>query len=292
MTTLYIACNHTIERGYFLGDAIVCRKMADVFRDNVRADNTIISLMDSGPLQWVWDGFQCDDIVRDSWGDRGSQPMQYKVFDERIRAGEVNGVPFTSYRELYPRLDGGLRQGVLCGEEAGLGRKNIFEYFYYGQNEVEDNPIGLDRFDPLFDIECEKYQGRVLIAPLEKCQGNVVFTHEMWKDVIKKLLESGIAVTVNTGPDFMCGFSHPLLRVEYPPLDRVHKEVAKYPLVVCGNTGIGWVAGAVGVPLLACERDMAFSEYGFKRCGVSSLIDIIDEPDVTLITKSIVENLV
>lgn len=289
MNTLYIACNHTIERGYFMGDAVVCRKMADVFRNNVNPDRTIISLMDGGPLQWVWNWFKCDHVVRDSWEDRGSRPVQYKVFDERREAGEVNGIPFTTYRELYPRLDGGDRQGILCGEEAGLGRKNVFEYFYYGQNGTEDNPVGLDRFDPLFDIRAEKYPGRVLIAPIEKCQGNRVFTHQMWQEVIKKLLASGVEVTVNAGQDFMCGFGHPLLRVEYPPLEDVHKEIAKYNLVVCGNTGIGWVAGAVGVPLLACENDMSFSEYGFAKCGVSSLVDVIDEPDVTLISSRIVE---
>jgi len=289
MNTLYIACNHTIERGYFMGDAIVCRKMADVFRDNVKPDRTILSLMESGPLQWAWDGFECDDIVRDSWADRGSRPIQYRTFDERRRTKSVEGMPFDSYREIYARLDGGFRQDALCGTEAGLGRKNVFEYFYYGQEQVEDDPVGLDRFEPLFDMDVEKYPGRVMVAPFEKCQGNRVFTHDMWKEVIKKLLERGVEVTVNASPDFMCGFGHPLLRMEYPPLEVIHKEVAKYSLVACGNTGIGWVAGAVGTPLIAFEKDMSFSEYGFAKCGLSSLVDLVDEPDIELMVSRIVE---
>jgi hypothetical protein len=80
---------------------------------------------------------------------------------------------------------------------------------------------------------------------------------------------------------------------EFAPLERIAETVASHRLVLCGNTGIGWVAGAVGTPLIACERTdtMAFGEYSFQKCGVESLRAVITDPSVEQVMRAVLAEL-
>jgi hypothetical protein len=69
---------------------------------------------------------------------------------------------------------------------------------------------------------------------------------------------------------------------EFVPLDTIVETITGHRLVICGNTGIGWVAGVVETPLLACEKAdaMAFGEYSFAKCSVEALRAVIVDPSV------------
>jgi ADP-heptose:LPS heptosyltransferase len=85
----------------------------------------------------------------------------------------------------------------------------------------------------------------------------------------------------------------PRLSYEFAPPETVAETVAGQRLVICGNTGIGWVAAAVGTPLIAFEKAdaMAFGEYSFEKCGVESLRMLITEPSVEQAMRAVVAEL-
>lgn len=296
MSTIYIACNNCLERGYFLGDVLSVCKIAWLFVQNEPHDEVILSLHKTEPLNWVWEKFIRDNEVKVVWDEwhKGDQLQQYRAFDRRRAKRRVNGTPFDTYRELYPRLDGAGRQAILCGSEQGLGRRNIFEYYYYGQEHPTPNPIGTTRFGPdvIDQPDVQRRADRsMFIAPHEKCQNNAIFTHTFWKQVVEGLLDFDIDVTLNDRGGFLPDLKCDRLHWSFEPLDRIAPEIARQRLVVCGNTGPGWVAAATGVPLIACERDMIFSEYGFRKCGFESLVELIDQPDPRRAVNTILERL-
>lgn len=130
MSTMYIACNNTMPRGYFLGDILTVIKAAWMFVENEPHDHVVLSLHDREPLNFLWDKFIADNLVTviyDRW-DQGNRDAQFAAFGERLTSRRVKDIPFDTYKELYPRLDGGARQHILCGRENGIGRKNIFSY--------------------------------------------------------------------------------------------------------------------------------------------------------------------
>jgi hypothetical protein len=87
---------------------------------------------------------------------------------------------------------------------------------------------------------------------------------------------------LNDAARFYREIDSPLLSYEFAPLERIAETIAGHRLVVCGNTGIGWITGAVGTPLIACEKAdaMVFGEYSFQKCGVESLRAVIAQPAV------------
>ena len=278
MSTMYIACDNCLERGYFLGDVLTLIKAAWLFVQNEPHDHYILSLHTSDPLNFLWNRFVCENrvtLVRDTW-EKKNRDAQYEVFDQRRKARVVQGQPFDTYKELYPRLDGGPRQGVLCGREKGLGRTNIFEYYYYGQECCVDTPVNTREFDSTLIYVPQvirRSDKSVFIAPHEKCQGNKYFTLEFWEQVSAALLEAGYAVVVNDPGGFAIRLGDRILR-SFFSFEALVEQLAGERLILCGNTGIGWMAAAVGAPFIALEKDMVFPEYGFRRCGCQSLYGI------------------
>lgn len=293
MSTMYFAASHTMSRGYYLGDVIILNKVARMFARAIPHDHYILSLMHGDPLNFLWNRFIRDysvTVITDDW-DRGNKEIQYEHLDHRRLRKRVGECVFNTYRELYPRLDGSDRQHVLAGQEAGLGRANIFEYYYYGQ-------LGWDMFPDPPDshtfgrgvIDMPPYQPvvpqqpSVYIAPWEKCQGNGKFTHDFWRSVVYALLDAGLSVTLNDDRGLMPPGSEDQykerLRVIFPPFKQLPAIMSQHGCVACGNTGIGWVAGAGEYPLVACEaEDMIFTEYSFQKCGLRSLRCLLREPD-------------
>lgn len=284
MSTMYIAANNALPRGYFLGDVLTVIKAAWMFVENEPHDHILLSLHDREPLNFLWDKFIADNlatVVRDRW-DQGNRDMQYAAFGERLASRHVRGIAFDTYKELYPRMDGGARQTTLCGRENGMGRKNIFSYYYFGQQSWVEEPCGEETFGAGL-IErppvARATERAVFVAPHEKCHGNGVFTHAFWEQVILGLMRAEVHLTVNDDRGFMQYAEGPLLTRTFLPFRPLTEQVAAQRLVLAGNNGVGWLAGALGTPLVAVERNALLAEYSFARCGLTSLVEAIDEPD-------------
>jgi hypothetical protein len=219
------------------------------------------------------------------------------LLGQRLKSRKVKDIYFDTYKELYPRLDGGNRQVVLCGRENGLGRKNIFEYYYYGQQEYKEHIFGFTIFTSnIIDVpKIERKNNKsVFIAPHEKCQGNRFFTLDFWKKIVTELLKLNIEVTINDKGNFCNDIKSNLLRYSFVPFNELPLVIAREQLVLCGNTGLGWMASAVDTSLIAFEKDMIFAEYAFHKCGLTSLLHTISEPEVQKtvnIIKNTVDNL-
>jgi len=295
---MYIAVNNCLQRGYCLGDVVGQVKVAELFMLNEPHERTLMSLLVDDALNFLWDGFikrHKVEVLWDDWEDRGNRHVQYQHFLVRLREKSVHGIHFDTYKEIYPRIDGAPRQNFLCGYEKGIGRKNIFEYYYFGQRESVDDPKGTEYFEPgLIPVgEHKKENSRsVFLAPLEKCQCNKHFTWGFWGDVIDRLLKQEIEVTLNDntwlGDQFV---ERPHFQRTFLPFKELIKQIAEATMVACGNTGIGWVAGATNTPLFALEKQMVLAEYSFEKCGVQSMVRLTDSTDATIVARLIQEEL-
>lgn len=296
MSTMYIACNNSMPRGYYLGDVLTVIKAAWMFVENEPHDHILLSLHDREPLNFLWNKFIADNLVtviHDRW-DKWDRSAHYAAFGERFTRRCVKNIPFDTYKELYPRLDGGERQHFLCGREKGLGRENIFFYYYFGQQSCKEEPRDGKTFGPgVIDIPdaCRTKCRSVLIAPHEKCHGNARFTHSFWEQVIVGLMNADVHVTINDDRGFMRHAEGPLLARTHFPFQQLAEQVAAQRLVLAGNNGVGWLAGALGTPLLAMERNALLAEYEFARCGLTSLVDVIDGPDPARVVARALQHL-
>lgn len=277
----YFAFSATPISGQKIGDHITVAHAMRLMIENEPHRQYILSLNPQDPMNFVFDQLVLEynvEVIFDNWTP-GDLPHMYRMFDQRRRDRMIEGRLFDTYKELYLRTAGGDRQGLLCGSEKGLGRRNIFEYLFFGQETAPKHCLGGACF-------CRKslgYQWKptapkrsVFVAPIAISQTNSVFTMEWWKLVIDRLLKENIEVTVNTPNEGQFGH-HPKLTYSYRPGDvrALFDQVGQQQLVLSGNTGIGWIAGAYGVPLIAGEPDFFwFMDYRYRECGVQSVIDI------------------
>jgi hypothetical protein len=261
-------------------------------------EHYILSLNPRHPLNFVFDKFIRDYGVRviyDDW-PVGRHGHMFEEFERRRKTRVVDGVAFDTYKELYRRVDGANRQGVLCGKERGLGRRNIFEYYVFGQETVPEvcengasfgaDSLGFVRGE-LVPEDC------VFVAPHAVSQTNEVFTLDFWALVISRLVALGLRVTVNT-PDTGRFGTHPRIAYTYHhgDLPGMFAEVSRQRLVLCGNTGIGWVAAAHGVPMIAGEPSFFwFMDYRYRECGVRSVVDIFSLADVGHLEELVIRHL-
>lgn len=282
--TLYIAFSGTQDRGYCLGDQLVSIHVARLWIAHYRPRRTIVSLVADDRWRPLWEATLALPGVEPEWEQFDPNARLsglYALFDERRAARRTGGgQPFAVYRELYRRLDGGQRQAALCGGERGLGRKNIFEYFWCGQEGSPEPPPdrSTHRYpagEVLGAVPAAERSG-VFVAPWAKCQGNDVFTPAFWREVVARLVAAGVPVTVNDGRGV---FAIPGTDVVPEPAD-VARHVARHRAVACGNTGIGWLAGALGVPLFAGEfPGFCMGDYRYEECGVESLVRVYAAAD-------------
>lgn len=283
MSAMYIACNNSMRLGFLLGDLNTLIKMAYLFVENEHHDEILLSLLEHDPLNFLWSKFVDSysvKVLRDDWAP-GDKVARNRCLQERIDTRTVHNIPFDTYKELYLRMHGQERQNLLCGEHRGLGKGNIFKYYYYGQQQWAHNPKGLDRFEPgliYYQREERTPKRSIFIAPHERCQRNRTFTLQFWEEVTNRLLKEGVHVTLNS-LTLMKDRRDPLLARTFKPFPPLINQVSSQQLVVCGNTGIGWVAASTGVPFIAMEKDMILEEYSFEKCGCSMLIETIREPD-------------
>lgn len=282
MTTMLIANNCTVDNGQFMGDQLCYVKAAYLFVQN-QPDVTkiLMSVSPSNELHFVWQKFidtHNVQLVYDTF-DPGNNDQRWEAWDIWRRDRAIEGIPFTHYRELYLRIHGALRQNILCGSERGLGRKNIYEYVYFGQEHLPETCIGSDWYnDTLVDHPERRPLLDVYISPQCKTQGNVTFTFDFWAAVVRKLITTGVSVTVGYNGSF-CDelLGNPLYRKHWGSYKDWFIQVCQHKLVACGNTGTGWVAAACGVPLITMEpHNSCMADHRYRECGLQNIVEVVD----------------
>lgn len=298
--TLLIAFNGTTETGQFMGDQICSIKAAYMFFEQVKPDRVLLAVSPSNEMHFLWLKFietTQADVVYDNFHP-GNMEHRFEAWTRWRNERVIDGRRFDVYRELYRRIDGAQRQNQLCGGEKGLGRRNIFEYFYFGQEDAPEPSPGGDWFDDSLIWHPNHPADRgVFLAPYAKCQGNSTFTFDYWTAVVHKLIEAGVSVTVNhNGPFCETLNNHPLYRKVYPPFKGIFDEIKRHKIVTCGNTGIGWMAFACGAPVIAHQPfNSNMPDYRYELCGCRSLVEIIEthgpeeKPDPTYCARRLVE---
>lgn len=285
MTTLLIACNQTVESGSFMGDQLCSLKTAYLFVENTPGvDRVIMSVSPGNSLAFLWTKFiekYNVELIYDNF-DTGNWDQRFRQWDEWRTLREVNGIHFDHYRELYLRIHGHHRQTLLCGSEQGLGRRNIYSYWYCGQENCPDElPPSVDWFDDTLMYHPPLTKERdVYISPLAKTQGNVVFTMDFWGDVVHRLVNADISVTVGHAGYFYKEEDldgHPYYHKHWGTHEEWMQQVCRHKLVACGNTGTGWLAAACGVPMVTMEpHNSIMADHRYRECGLRNIIEVVD----------------
>lgn len=282
MTTVLIAQNETRESGSFMGDQLCSLKAAYLFIENQPdVDKVIMSVSPGNEMHFLWQRFIDHYNVELVYDDLnpGDWPSRWTMWDKWRIEREINGKRFDHYRELYLRIHGNLRQTILCGSERGLGRKNIFEYWYYGQENKPETCEGSDWFDDsLVYHPPHRPERDVYISPHAKTQGNITFTFDFWSDVVHHLIDAGASVTVGYNGWFCEDLNgHPLYRKFWGSHREWMDEVCRHKMVACGNTGTGWLACACGVPMITMEpHNSVMADHRYRECGLRNIVEVVD----------------
>ncbi len=280
MSTLLIANNCTRESGSFCGDQLCALKAAHMFAQEPGIDKILMSMSPGNEMLFLWQKFIDDykiELIYDNW-NLGDWSARWQAWDKWRKEREIEGRKFDHYRELYLRIHGAQRQTLLCGSERGLGRRNIYEYWVAGQENTPDLFPGSDVYDveiyhPLLTPTRDVY-----ISPHCKTQGNITFTFEYWSQVVHKLIDAGVTVTVGYNGHFCDGLTgHPLYKKHWGDHRAWMEQLCQHKIVACGNTGTGWLAAACGVPLLTMEpHNSVMVDHRYRECGLRNLVEVID----------------
>lgn len=289
MTTMLIANNCTRENGGFMGDQLCSLKTAYLFVENTPGvDRVLMSMSPHNEMNFVWQKFidtHKVEVIWDDWNP-GDWDARHTAWDMWRVGRHINGIHFDHYRELYLRIHGAQRQNLICGSERGLNRRNIYQYWYCGQENCPDELLPeVDWFDDTLCYHPEHKPTRdVYIAPHCKTQGNYVFTFEYWADVVRRLLDNGLTVTVGYDGWFWDETfnTHPNYKKYWGTHEQWFDEVCGHRVVACGNTGTGWVAAACGVPMVTMEPpNSQMPDHRYRQCGLRNIVDLLSEPDST-----------
>ena len=306
MSSMLIAFNGTRDNGQFMGDQLCYLKAAQMFVRNCPVDRVLLAMSPANEMHFLWQKFIDDhnvEVVYDTFNP-GDNEMRWVHWNKWRSERNIEGRPFDHYRELYLRIHGAQRQVSLCGSERGLGRANIYEYLWYGQeNAPETPPVDVSEWDNLgvrtrFSFDSDliyrpsiQKDRDVYISPHAKTQGNVTFTFEFWAAVLKKLIDAGVSVTVGYN-GYFCEelLGHHLYRKHWGDHKQWLDEVCRHKLVACGNTGTGWLAAAAGTPMITMEPPgSVMADHRFRECGLRNLVDVVDTPDADYVAKRIIE---
>ena len=291
MTTMLIAFNGTRQNGNFIGDQLCYLKTAYLMIANEpTVDRVIMTLSPGNEMAFVWTRFLADprsnglmkpvEVIQDNF-DAGDWYSRFDTWDKWRRDRQINGIQFDYYRELYLRIHGQHRQIALCGNERGLGRRNIYEYVYFGQEHMPDVCTGSDVYDARIEHPPLSHERDVYISPHCKTQGNITFTFDYWRNVILRLLDAGVTVTVGYDGQFCDDLNgHPLYRRFWGGFDQWRDELCRHRVVACGNTGTGWLAAACDIPLVTMEPpNSQMADHRYRECGLQNLVAVLSEPD-------------
>lgn len=295
MATMLIAQNETRESGSFMGDQLCSLKAAYLFAEHGGCDKFIMSVSPGNEMAFLWQKFIDKynvELVYDNWNP-GDWSQRWAGWNKWRAERSIEGRPFDVYKELYLRIHGAMRQNMLCGSERGLGRRNIYSYWWCGQEGCPDElPIEVDWFDDTLIYHPNRTPDRdVYISPHAKTQGNMTFTFEFWTRVVKALIDAGITVTVGY-EGFFCDDlnGHPLFQKFWGNHKQWMHELCKHKLVACGNTGTGWLAAACGVPMITMEPpNSQMPDHRYRECGLRNIVEVVDRPDSDYVAQRIIE---
>jgi hypothetical protein len=299
---MLIANNCTRESGSFCGDQLCSLKTAYLFAEHAPpgTDKFIMSVSPGNEMHFLWTKFieKYDvKLIIDDWNP-GDWRSRWEAWDKWRTERSIAGIPFDHYRELHLRVwpHGEQRQTLLCGSERGLGKRNIYQYWWCGQEGApEELPLSVDWFDgTLIHHPPHKPVRDVYISPHAKTQGNTVFTFDFWSEVVHKLIDAGVSVTV--GYDNCCGpfcedlNYHPLYRKHWGTHEQWMEQICSHKLVACGNTGTGWLAAACGVPMITMEPpNSQMADHRYRECGLKNIVEIVSTPYADYVARRIVE---
>ena len=294
MSTMLISFNGTRMNGNFMGDQLCALKTAYLFvQSEPSVDKVILSMSPKNEMNFLWERFIINpkgdgnvppvEVVLDEFhpGDWSERHTAWNKWRAERKIGDLR---FDHYRELYLRIHGAQRQTVLCGSERGLGKRNIYSYWYCGQEHRPDElPPSVDWFDDTLIFHPVRTSERdVYISPHCKTQGNMTFTFDYWSDVVHRLVDMGVSVTVGyDGPFCEDLLSSPLLNPLYQKHWGDHiqwmEQVCKHKMVACGNTGTGWLAAACGVPMITMEpHNSVMADHRYRECGLRNIVEVVD----------------
>lgn len=314
MSTMLIANNCTRESGSFCGDQLCSLKAAYLMVANAPdVDRVIMSVSPGNEMHFLWEKFIDDprgngsippvEVVPDNWNP-GNWEERWAAWTKWRIERKINDVPFDHYRELYLRIHGAQRQRALCGSERGLGRRNIYEYWYYGQeNAPNDPPHDVEEWDNhgvpttysfgegLIYHPPHRPVRDVYVSPHAKTQGNVTFTFEFWADVVHRLVDAGATVTVGFNGGFCEELNgHPCYKKHWGDHRQWMEQVCQHKIVACGNTGTGWLAAAAGVPMVTMEPPGSqMPDHRYRECGLRNIVELVDTPSAARAVDRILE---
>lgn len=282
---MHISYEGTYENGHRLGDSIAYAYAARVIAaSEVRTPRVSMTFNRDHPYNFVFDQFCADYGVERHYTQAIPTQSPYGRFNEIRRDRTFHGKHIGAYKELYRRIDGELRQTMLCGEHRALEEPhgNIFTYLLRGQESAPSTTQAINFGPQAFGWEWkpEAKKKSVYVSPHEMSQGNAYFTLEFWQKVVALLLKKGVTVTVASDqPDLWPQHKNLALFYAQTPQQLV-ATIAAQRLVICGNTGTGWVAGATGTPLIVCEPPhLNFEGWRFARCGFRNIVATITSDD-------------
>lgn len=267
--------------GIYLGDAITCLMVLyEIIKTHPKA-STYLLVHPDGEFNFLFDYTILRFNVHVIQVRTNTYAERRKIENEIATTKTFRGMKFDKYYELYPRLEGGPRQGFLCGYEKGLGRQGVIEYYYYGQQDSPELDYKMQSVFELYPVNVPKEKD-IFYVPFEKCQGNSRFTLAFHELLIGTLIDKGYSITINA-PNHQYKMFSEFCDVLYLEKYEFLQEVKKHRLVIAGNTGVGWLALLLGVPLLAFEyRYQNLRDYNFFRHPNSSLYAYLEEPNVDM----------
>lgn len=287
MSVMLIANNCTHESGSFMGDQLCLLKTCYLFVENSPGvDRVIMSVSPSNEMHFLWEKFiekYKIELVHDNWNP-GDWTARWQAWDRwrterQITMDDGTIQTFDVFKECYLRIHGALRQTLICGSERGLGRRNIYEYWLAGQEDMSNSWTGADWFDDsLIDHPSLTKELDVYVSPHAKTQGNQTFTFDFWADVVRELVEDGLEVTV--------GYNNPFCEdlTRYSNYHKhwgTHREwmdtICRHKVVACGNTGTGWLAAACGIPMVTMEpHHSVMADHRYRECGLKNIVEVVD----------------
>lgn len=297
MATMLIANNCTRESGSFMGDQLCSLKTAYLFVEHAPedVDHVIMSVSPGNEMHFLWEKFiekHNIELVYDNWNP-GDWTSRHCAWNKWIVERSIEGRPFKYYRELYLRIHGAMRQLALCGAERGLGKRNIYQYWWCGQEHCPDElPPDVDWFDDTLVYHLPHVPTRdVYISPHAKTQGNVTFTFDFWASVVHRLVDAGVTVTVGYDGWFCEDLNqHPLYHKHWGDHKQWMEQICSHKLVACGNTGTGWLAAACGVPMITMEPpNSVMADHRYRQCGLRNIVEVVDRPDPDYVARRIIE---
>lgn len=283
MTTMLIANNCTRESGSYMGDQLCLLKACYLFVENTpNIDKVLMSCSRSNEMHFVWEKFiqrYNIEVIWDDW-NAGDWESRWAAWDKWQSIRHIDDRPFDVMKQCYLRIHGAQRQTQLCGREVGLGRRNIYSYWWCGQEHCPDElPSSVDWFDDTLMYHPPHVPTRdVYISPHCKTQGNVTFTFDYWSQVVHRLIEAGVTVTVGYDGAFCEDLDrHPLYKKHWGDHRQWMDQLCMHKLVACGNTGTGWLAAACGIPLITMEpHNSVMADHRYRECGLRNLVEVID----------------